>query len=710
MNYQVVHSIAGRLRIRIPRLQWDPEFASTLTWLIESLPNVASVRINPAASSLVVVHNCLSSTALCTEVETCIYKVTRPSVSSQVGHHLTDSVVSADSVVSLPSDPLVVDATDRQELAQPVMAVTTSESTPEIDLEPEVNHWQDLRMPVLSLGVALLAAPLEIPTVLVGVAIAGAALPWFMRAADSLVNHHQPNIDLLDSLWMSLQTVQGNYAAPALKTCLVEVRRSLRGTTAEIREQEALELLTWFEQPIRVDREGQVIYVSGNKIQAGDLIQVQAGERIPADGWVLQGTALVDEHPLSADSSLVLCNPGQEVYAATRVTQGQLSILAQRGGVNSRMGLAAHLIQLMPVHDTQLGVHQAELVRAVIFPTIAFGGAMFALTGNFGAAVSPFQFDFGSGVPISVHTTLLSALTYAARCGIYIRSARVLESLSQVDAVVLDQAGIQSAAPTGEGRLGEGSASPIAALSQQGVAVYWTTPDPLPLASQQATELGIPLDRTWANATTEQTTHLVSALRHHGKTVAVVGSSASSTILAQANLSISVSTDQPVSQVVADVVLLGDALESLVYAITIAKRAMAVVYQNTAIVVVPNLLIQIVGGMMVGVNPIVNVMINNGSAFVAEFIQGTRPLFDQPPPDTLRPHPSRPALPEILPPRLPLPERSLKQRELAKRLQVTSQALTSQRSKPQFPHWTQRQDPEGQAWQYDATTQLFYGV
>jgi hypothetical protein len=105
-----------------------------------------------------------------------------------------------------------------------------------------------------------------------------------------------------------------------------------------------------------------------------------------------------------------------------------------------------------------------------------------------------------------------------------------------------------------------------------------------------------------------------------------------------ANISIAFAHDQEIAQVTADVVLLGDGLESLLHTIAIAKRAMTVVYENTAIIVLPNLCIQIGGGMILGINPVINVITNNSSAFVAEFIHATRPLFDQynPAPVTFR--------------------------------------------------------------------------
>ncbi|MER3435675.1 MAG: hypothetical protein C4288_20365 [Leptolyngbya sp. ERB_1_1] len=164
MNYQIVHSIVGRLRIRIPQLSRDAEFASRLSGFVESLAGVTQVRINPAASSIVIQYQPSSPAGAIVEsaIHTCICKA---------------------------------------------QGIEPDQANEPIEPDPEVNHWQDLGLPAVSLGAALLAAPLELPAIVVGGAIVGAALPWVVRATDSLVNHRQPNIDLLDSLWMGLQTL-----------------------------------------------------------------------------------------------------------------------------------------------------------------------------------------------------------------------------------------------------------------------------------------------------------------------------------------------------------------------------------------------------------------------------------------------------------------------------------------------------------------------
>jgi len=57
ITYQVVHAIAGRIRIRIPLLEMDSEFAAKLQSILATLQFVTSVRINTFAQSLILNYN-----------------------------------------------------------------------------------------------------------------------------------------------------------------------------------------------------------------------------------------------------------------------------------------------------------------------------------------------------------------------------------------------------------------------------------------------------------------------------------------------------------------------------------------------------------------------------------------------------------------------------------------------------------------------------
>lgn len=57
VGYQIVHAIAGRIRIRVPWLETDSQSASKYQQLVEAIDSVKLVRINPLAQSIVVEYN-----------------------------------------------------------------------------------------------------------------------------------------------------------------------------------------------------------------------------------------------------------------------------------------------------------------------------------------------------------------------------------------------------------------------------------------------------------------------------------------------------------------------------------------------------------------------------------------------------------------------------------------------------------------------------
>lgn len=54
---EIVHAIAGRVRLRVPRLKWDTSYASQLVQHIRSLPGVVSVQVNAAAACLILIYD-----------------------------------------------------------------------------------------------------------------------------------------------------------------------------------------------------------------------------------------------------------------------------------------------------------------------------------------------------------------------------------------------------------------------------------------------------------------------------------------------------------------------------------------------------------------------------------------------------------------------------------------------------------------------------
>ncbi len=264
IKFSVAHAIPGRIRLHVPRIAADAHYLRRLTWLTESDVHIASVRVNPAAASLVVNYH--------------------GSVMAEAAMHarLADIIHAARDVV-LPE--------------------TDSESSS----APAHSTWQRLKLPALATGVAVLGSiGLPIPSLVIAGTVAIAATPITKRAMYSLTVEHRLNIDVLDVLALALTAVQGSFLAPAITVGLVELGEAIRERTARASRREASDLVASVKLFAWVERDGEKQQLPVDDVRRGDTVFVYPGDMIPVDGIVLDGKALIDEQHLTGESMLVL--------------------------------------------------------------------------------------------------------------------------------------------------------------------------------------------------------------------------------------------------------------------------------------------------------------------------------------------------------------------------------------------------------------------
>ncbi|QLE55642.1 heavy metal translocating P-type ATPase [Nostoc sp. TCL26-01] len=402
VTYSVVHAVPGRLRWRVPRLRNDASYVKRLQTLLEADSLVSGVKIKPSAASLTVTYK---SSA-----------VSDAKMRSRLG-----------CLIVAASDPGIV-------LLHPQKAASP---------ESEEMSWPGLQLSALATGLAILGGPvgLSIPPLVTAGTIVLATLPVFKRALEGIVSERKLTIDFLDFLAIAITTVQGQFLTPSLMLSLIEIGENIRDRTARSSKMQTLDLLSSLGQFVWVERDGDKQQIPIQQVQPGDTVIVYPGEQVPVDGSILKGKALLDEQKLTGESVPILKTKGQAVFASTLVREGRVYILVERVGNDTRAGQSIKLMQEAPVHDTRMENYATKIAERAVVPTILLGAAVFAATRNPIRAASVLTLDFATGIRVSVPTTVLAALSYAARQGILIRSGRALERLAEVDTIVFDKTG-----------------------------------------------------------------------------------------------------------------------------------------------------------------------------------------------------------------------------------------------------------------------------
>jgi cation-transporting ATPase V/Cu+-exporting ATPase len=221
-----------------------------------------------------------------------------------------------------------------------------------------------------------------------------------------------------------------------------EARASLRAGDA-IRA-----LLEMGAKEARVIRDGQEILVPVDRVRVGDLLKVRPGEKLAADGEVVEGSSAVDEAMLSGESVPIDKQPGSKVSGGTINVGGALTIRATAVGADTAL---AQIVKL--VENAQLGKSNiqrlADRISAVFVPVvIALATLTFAawtLSGDpqkgFVAAVAVLIIACPCALGLATPTAIMVGTGRGADLGILIKSTETLERTREITTLLFDKTG-----------------------------------------------------------------------------------------------------------------------------------------------------------------------------------------------------------------------------------------------------------------------------
>lgn len=199
----------------------------------------------------------------------------------------------------------------------------------------------------------------------------------------------------------------------------------------------------------RVGPDGGEQAVAVEELTVGDIVLVRPGERVGADGRVLDGASEVDQATITGEPLPVPKERGDEVFAGTLNGTGALRVRVERDASDSVIARIVRMVQEASETKapTQLFIEKVEqryslgmvaATLAVFLVPLAFGAQ---LTDALLRAMTFMIVASPCAVVLATMPPLLSAIANAGRHGVLVKSAVVMERLGQVDAVALDKTG-----------------------------------------------------------------------------------------------------------------------------------------------------------------------------------------------------------------------------------------------------------------------------
>lgn len=260
------------------------------------------------------------------------------------------------------------------------------------------------------------------------------------------------------SLYISIASLGTNrhpeglyYETSAILLTLI-VLGKLFEAKAKGRSSEAIKKLMGLQaKTATVIRNGEEMTVPIEQVLAGDIMLVKPGEKIPADGEIVEGRSALDESMITGESIPVDKAAGDKVIGATMNKNGFLKIKAEKVGKDTALAQIIKVVE--EAQGSKAPIQRlADRISGVFVPIVVaiaiitfFVWYAFVSPGEFSTALESLIAVLVIACPcalgLATPTSIMAGSGRAAEYGILFKGGEHLETAHRIDTVVLDKTG-----------------------------------------------------------------------------------------------------------------------------------------------------------------------------------------------------------------------------------------------------------------------------
>ncbi|MEK6264930.1 MAG: cation-translocating P-type ATPase [Clostridium sp.] len=245
---------------------------------------------------------------------------------------------------------------------------------------------------------------------------------------------------------------------------VVVIINSILGTIQHIKAEQSLKSLKDLSSPTaKVLRNGHKIEIPSNELLVGDILYLDAGDYVSADGRIIENYSLqINESSLTGESESVLKETNiineknvaigdrkNMVFSGSFVTYGRALILVTAIGMQTEIGKIANLLETAKEKKTPLQVNLDNFGKKLAFVILVISAFIFALNVyRGGAIIDSFMFAVSLAVAAipealsSIVTIVLALGTQKmSRENAIVRKLHAVESLGSISVICSDKTG-----------------------------------------------------------------------------------------------------------------------------------------------------------------------------------------------------------------------------------------------------------------------------
>jgi heavy metal translocating P-type ATPase len=200
-------------------------------------------------------------------------------------------------------------------------------------------------------------------------------------------------------------------------------------------------LLDLMPKQATVRRDGSLTDLPIENVNPGDIVVVKPGAEIPVDGTVVKGYSFVDQSSITGESTRAEKVVGTTVFAGTTNLSGSIEVATDKLGRDTVFGKIVEAVEHAEQSRAPVQKTADRLSGYLVYFALAAAVVTFLITHNIRSTIAVIIVAGACGIAAGTPLAILGAIGRAAHQGAIVKGGLYLETLSQVDTVILDKTG-----------------------------------------------------------------------------------------------------------------------------------------------------------------------------------------------------------------------------------------------------------------------------
>lgn len=255
------------------------------------------------------------------------------------------------------------------------------------------------------------------------------------------LTHKRVDVPVLDATSITVSLLSGQWGTARNIMFLLNISSLLEDYTKKTTSLQLKETLAVNVDKVWVLEEGKEKQIPTSLLQKGETVVVQTGSMVPVDGEVIDGEAMINESSFTGEPLSKMVKEGSSVFAGTVVEEGKIFIKVRNLQLDSRINKIVDMIDTNESLKAGIQSGAEHLADAIVpYSFIGFFGLLL-WSRSLIRASSILLVDYSCAIKLSTSISIISAMQEAGRHSIMVKGGKYLEAMDKADTIVFDKTG-----------------------------------------------------------------------------------------------------------------------------------------------------------------------------------------------------------------------------------------------------------------------------